>query len=185
MLNESPKPIDLPCALARIPGSLALYATLSTVSLQPSVGARSPRIFLFLDPLIASVVPDGMGRDLLELGERRGDTLSLKGELEFPVTEALAPSAPYDHALFGETITTCAFCHAQEAPAPDITFAHAFESLALRPVASGQVGIDVLRAERDACDSAAEPYRCDMLKALYDRDAVTAADFPLTFATLQ
>jgi hypothetical protein len=184
-VNALPKPVDLACALTRIPGTLELNATLSMVSLQPAVGRRSPRIFLFLGPLIASVVPDGPGRALLELGERRGDTLSLKGEIEFPVAAELAPSAPYDHALFNDSATACAFCHGEEAPAPDVTFARAFESQAFRPFPTADVGLDELRAEAAACDRAAEPYRCDMLAALFSRDGVAPADFPSTFATYQ
>jgi hypothetical protein len=185
LVNALPKPVDLPCALARIPGTLQLNATVSTLSLQPAVGRRSPRIFLFLDPLIASVVPDGPGRELLELGERRGDTLSLKGEMEFPVAAELAPSAPFDNALFNDSVTTCAFCHGEEAPAPDVTFARAFESQAFRPVPSADVNLDELRTEAAACDRAAEPYRCDMLAALFSREGVARADFPSTFAISQ
>jgi hypothetical protein len=185
MINRSPQPLDLPCALARIPGPLQLAASVSTVSLQPAVGRRSPRIFLFLDPLIATVVPEGTGRGLLELGERISDTLSIKGELAFPVTAALAPSAPFDHALFDATITTCAFCHADETPADVVGVADAFQSQAFQPDPSTAVGLDELAAEGAACDPAAEPYRCAMLAALFDRDGVTAGQFPPTYATFQ
>jgi len=186
MLNASQKPIDLPCAIARIPGALALAASSSTSSLQPAVGRRSPRIFLFLDPLIATVVPDGAGQELLELGERvGGDAVSVKGEIEFPVTAELAPSAPYDHALFSATVTSCAFCHAGETPAPATGFADAFQSQAFRPDPSTEVGLDELGAQRQSCDPAAEPYRCAVLSALFDRDAVTAGQFPAAYATFQ
>jgi hypothetical protein len=185
LLNAASKPVDLPCALALIPGALQIAASTSTASLQPALGSRSPRIFLLLDPLVATVVPEGAGAALMELGQRDGDALSIKGELQFPVTAELPPSGPFDHALFSDTVTTCAFCHAGETPAPQAGFADAFESQAFRPAPSTAVGVDELRAEREACDPATEPYRCGMLGALFDRAAVTAGDFPAGYVTFQ
>ena len=176
-----PKPIELPCFVQHLAGPLAVDATMSSLSLQPAMGRRSPRLFILLDPLIASIVPQGVGRDLLEMSERRGETRSLKAEIVFPVTTELEHAAPFEHVLFGRDVTSCAFCHGSEAPAADISFTTAFESEAFRPLPSNRVGIDELRAELAACDASAEPYRCSLLSALFEREAVTARELPESF----
>ena len=59
-INELEKPVQLPCALAAIPGDFSITATNFQVSAQPSYSNRSPRIFLSIgDKLIISVVPEG------------------------------------------------------------------------------------------------------------------------------
>jgi hypothetical protein len=180
-LNAMPKPIDLPCFVQHLAGPLAIDATMSSLSLQPAMGRRSPRLFILLDPLIVSIVPQGVGRDLLEMGERRGETRSLKGEIAFPVMTELEHATPFEHVMFDRQLTSCAFCHGAETLASDISFTSAFESEAFRPIPSNRVGIDELRAELAACDVAAEPYRCSLLRALFDRDAVTARELPESF----
>jgi hypothetical protein len=181
-LNAMPKPIDLACFVQHLAGALTIDATMSNLSLQPAIGRRSPRIFILLEPLYLSIVPQGAGRDLLEMSERRGETRSLKGEITFPVTTALAPASPFEHVIFGEELTSCAFCHGAETPASDISFTAAFESAAFRPLPSNRVSIDELRAERAACDAEAEPFRCALLAALFDREAVTSRELPESFA---
>jgi hypothetical protein len=181
-LNAMPKPIDLACFVQHLAGALTIDATMSNLSLQPAIGRRSPRIFILLEPLYLSIVPQGAGRDLLEMSERRGETRSLKGEITFPVTTALAPASPFEHVIFGEELTSCAFCHGAETPASDISFTAAFESDAFRPLPSNRVSIDELRAERAACDAEAEPFRCALLAALFDREAVTSRELPESFA---
>lgn len=177
-----PKPVDLPCFVQHLAGPLAIDATMSNLSLQPAAGRRSPRIFILLDPLIVSIVPEGSGQALLEMGERRGDTRSLKGEIAFPVTTPLDHALPFEHVMFGSELTSCAFCHGSEKPVPDISFTTAFESEAFRPLPSNRVGIDELRAELAACDAGTEPYRCSLLGALFDRERVTVGDLPESFA---
>jgi hypothetical protein len=181
-LNAMPKPVDLPCFVQHLAGPLAIDATMSNLSLQPAAGRRSPRLFLLLDPLIVSMVPEGVGRDLLEMGERRGETRSLKGEIVFPVTTQLERASPFEHVMFSPGLTSCAFCHGSETPAADISYTAAFESEAFRPVPSNRVGLDELRAELAACDAKAEPYRCSLLSALFNREAVTARELPESFA---
>lgn len=181
-LNAMPKPIDLPCFVQHLAGPLAVDATMSNLSLQPATGRRSPRIFILLEPLIVSIVPQGPGRDLLEMGERRRETRSLKGEITFPVTTELERASPFEHVMFGRELTSCAFCHGSETPAADISFTAAFESDAFRPLPSNRVSIDELRSELAACDAESEPYRCSLLHALFDREAVTSRELPESFA---
>jgi hypothetical protein len=181
-LNAMPKPIDLPCFVRRLAGPLAIDATMSNLSLQPAIGRRSPRVFILLEPLIVSIVPQGAGRDLLEMGERRRETRSLKGEVAFPVTTELEHATPFEHVIFSSELTSCAFCHGSETAAADISFTAAFESDAFRPLPSNRVSIDELRSELAGCDAAAEPYRCSLLHALFDREAVTLRELPESFA---
>jgi cytochrome c553 len=185
MLNAMPKPVDLPCFVQHLAGPLAVDATQSNLSLQPATGRRSPRIFILLDPLIVSIVPEGAGQYLLEMGERRTETRSLKGEVAFPVTTTLERASPFEHVMFGTQLTSCAFCHGNEAPAPDIAFTQAFVSDAFRPVPANRVGIDELRAQLAACDAEQEPYRCSLLGALFQRENVTVRELPASFGIFQ
>jgi hypothetical protein len=187
-LNALPKPVTLPCFIQHLSGPLAIDATKGDLSLQPAVGRRSPRIFILLEPLIATIVPQGVGQDLLELGERRGEKRSLKAEVLFPVTTQLEHATPYEHVLFDKekkNVTNCAFCHGDETLAPDITFTRAYESIAFRPLNGNRVSVDELVAERRACDATREPYRCAVLDALFEREGVTFEPLPDSFATFQ
>jgi hypothetical protein len=69
LINGLPKPVSLVCFLEALERPLRLVATRSFFSAQPAVGARSPRIFLFMDGIIQSIVPAGSARNLLEMGE--------------------------------------------------------------------------------------------------------------------
>jgi hypothetical protein len=140
-------------------------------------------MFIFSGALILTIVPGGTGRRLLEFGERRSDTTSLKGELEFPVGSELGEEAPFERLMFMESSTTCSACHAGEEPAEDITFTQAFVSQALRPAPGERVGLGELVAESRACDTNAEPERCAMLSAVFGAGDVVDTDFPTTLPT--
>jgi hypothetical protein len=181
-VNALPKPLSLACFLETLARPLALYASESLFSAQPAVGRRSPRMFLFIEPLIMTITPDGEGRELLEFGERRSDSTSLKGEIRFPVSAELGPSAPYD-PLIVDGITTCSGCHGDEEQDPGITFAPAFISRAIRPAPEERVGLPELHLEARRCDALAEPERCAMLVAVFGQGNVVDAEFPATLGT--
>jgi hypothetical protein len=186
LVNELPKPASVACFLEALSGPLALQAANSPFSAQPAAGARSPRLFLFYDPLVLSVVPGGSGAHLLELGERRSDNTSLKAELAFPIESEISRTAPYDRLRFNDTTTTsaCGFCHASEHRVEEIDHPFAVISQAMRPLPSQRVTLESLRAEAIRCDPAAEAERCDILRALFDRDtAPLEHEFPATFKT--
>jgi hypothetical protein len=183
IVNALPKPVTLACFLETLAHPLSLHASRGVLSAQPAGGLRSPRIFVFLDPLIASVVPDGVGKQLLELGERRSDTHSLKAELAFPITAELTADAPYTRLRYDDQLSTCDFCHADRAPARDLAFPYAEISTALRPLARERVAISHLQAEADRCNADEEPERCAMLQALFRETAPIEAEFPATYAT--
>jgi hypothetical protein len=181
LANTLPRPLELTCFLQSLDRPLDLYAALSTTSLQPAPTARSPRIFIFTGDVIMSVVPEGMGQSLLEMGQMVAPDRSAKAELKFPITETLTPDHPFAHVQDGGG-TTCRFCHPREAPAPELSPA-AYTSGAFRPVYRSRVEIESLRAERQACDEATEPGRCALLRALFDHGEVRAHEFPATVPT--
>ena len=104
MLNALPKPTTAACFLESLARPLGAFATKSQVSAQPALSARSPRVFVKLGPLWVSVVIDGASSYLMEFGELVGGDppQSVKGELLLPLTEAVAPSAPYDRVAEDE-----------------------------------------------------------------------------------
>lgn len=178
LLNELPKPVTLPCFLEQLERPLGMQATRSVFSAQPADGVRSPRLFLFFEPLIMSIVPSGVGSALLEFGEKRSETTSLKGELEFPILEPLGPEAPFEQVMFDETVTSCSFCHRDEQPDPLTIDARGFVSQALRPRPNDRLSITGLYAEHAACDATLEPERCALLEALLAGDAILEREFP-------
>jgi hypothetical protein len=184
LLNALPKPVTLPCFVETLARPLAIHATQSAISAQPSVGARSPRIFLLFETLRMSIVPAGMGSRLLEFGEIRPEAHSVKAEIEFPVEATLAPEVPFERVMFSDIATGCSFCHADEQPAADFTFTKAFTSASLRPADSKSVSIPFLSNEADTCDPTAEPDRCALLKSLVDQGELVEQAFPTDLATL-
>lgn len=184
-VNELPRPLTLPCFIESLARPLELNATESLVSAQPAVGRRSPRLFIFVDPLILSISFDGVGSHLLEMGQLRPDgARSLRAEIAFPVDgEELSREAPFERIVFDDRLTTCGGCHAEERAAADVTFTKAFENLALRPLDRERVPLVSLAQELAACDPAREPARCALLDAVFGRGAVVERDFPDTMPT--
>ena len=184
LINALPKPLTLPCFLESLARPLAIHATNSLFSAQPAQGVRSPRIFLFQEPTLMSIVPGGDGASLLEFGEQRPEFRSLKAEIVFPVSARLAPSAPFDNLLFsGQQLTTCAGCHAGELKESEISGLSTFVSLALRPRPRDQVSVSSLEHELEICDRALEPQRCAILDGLLGWGQVTERAFPVEMAT--
>jgi hypothetical protein len=182
-INALPKPLALACFLETLARPLPVYASQSLFSAQPAVGRRSPRMFLFAEALIMTITPDGDGSHLLEFGERRTSSTSLKGEIRFPVTAQLEPAAPYDHLIVDDRFTTCSGCHDNEEQDASITFARAFISRALRPAPVERVGLEELHGEARDCDALVEPERCAMLVAVFGQGGVVDAEFPATLDT--
>jgi len=178
LANALPRPLALTCLLESLERPLEVHAALSTISLQRAPTARSPRIFIFTGDVIMSVVPEGEGKSLLEMGQLVEPGRSAKAELRFPITEPVAPDYPFAHVSDGGG-TTCRFCHPGEAPAPTLS-PSAFVSGAFSPVYRSRVDVDSLRAERNRCDPTLEPGRCELLGAIFDHGEVRGRDFPPT-----
>jgi hypothetical protein len=183
LINSLPMPVDLPCFLQSLERPLRVNATVSFISLQRASGQRSPRIFLFSGPLVMSIVPEGEGSDLVEMGQLIDDQRSLKGEVEFPVIAALPERDPFARIRSGDG-TTCRFCHPGEVLADRTDGVEAYLSGALRPSFSARVELETLERERVVCDRAIEPERCAILSALFDHGDVLPTDFPPTVPTI-
>jgi hypothetical protein len=183
LVNALPKPLTLPCYLEALARPMPLHATLSQFSAQPAQGARSPRIFIYFEPLLMTVVPAGVGQHLLEFGEQRAEFRSLKGELGFPLEGEFMPGSVYEQTLFSDTLTACAFCHASEELDASVPGGHAFVSQSLRPRNGQRVSLESLRAELDACDGEVEPERCAMLDSLFGWGETVDWEFPVEMAT--
>lgn len=183
LINALPKPVSIPCVIEALSRPLQLYAVRSVVSAQPSDGRRSPRMFLFFDGLVLSIAPTGVGSPLLEFGQIRTATHTLKAEIEFPVSANVAPETPFDRILYqGTDHTSCGFCHAGETQDENIHFARAYESQALQPNAPrDRVMVDELLTEWKNCDPGAEAYRCAMLDGVFSQGAPIDHDFPTSY----
>jgi hypothetical protein len=179
-LNAMPKPVELPCLLQALPRPLPIYATMSSLSLQPAFNRESPRIFIFADPLILSVVPDGDGQHLLEMGEQREAGRSIKAELAFPVETEVTPAMPFEHVMFSENTTTCGFCHGGETLV-ESSFTGIYESQALRPLPNQKVSLEEVALAAANCDASAQPARCAVLKAIFGHGEVVHREFPASF----
>jgi hypothetical protein len=175
--------LDLPCFIASLDRPLGATASAGFVSAQPAHGARSPRIFLWSGALVLSVVAEGIGKDLLELGYQTTPTRSIKAEIAFPVTAHLADSAPYDRILDAPG-TRCLGCHANEAPVKIAASASAFESDVLRPSDADLVAVGNVAVESKQCDPAAEPERCALLAAIFDEGKLVPKGFSQAAKTL-
>ena len=186
LINALPHPVELPHFLESLKRPLSLNSTSNTQSAQPALGKRSPRIFIILnDSLSMSLVPGA--EPTLEFGERNLDEpgFSVKGELHFPIEDQLLPEDAFARLApdvsTGRTLdqaTRCGLCHDNEKPAPDYPLRGGFTSAIVKPSSFFAVDVAAIRRERDACDSASEPERCAVLRALFDHGDVVQTAFP-------
>ena len=183
LVNSLPAPVGIDCFLQSLDRPLGVAATRSLTSLQPSVGVRSPRMFLFSGPLVMSIVPEGKGSRLVEFGQFVGEARTLKGELAFPIAGLISPAEAFKGIRNGSG-TTCRVCHASEERAVDIGYAEAFISRALRPQDRQLVDLETVRRERAICDARVEPDRCAFLRALFDHGEVSEQNFDRTVPTI-
>lgn len=174
--NALPAGADVACFLQTLARPLQVAASISFLSLQPSLGERSPRIFLAFDPLLLSVVPAGSGSKRIEVSVMHENFRSVKAEIVLPASEPFSADAPYAKIRASEgTGTVCSSCHDHEAPYEPIP--GAFISGALRPRNADVVWLGPLQDETRSCDPASEPERCAILHAIFD-GAVETHRFP-------
>lgn len=164
LINALPKPVTLPCFIQSLGKPLNIVASQSSSSAQPSVGLRSPRIFIFGEQLIMTVVPAGIGKDLLEFGQLVSSSESIKGELEFPIATKISATLPFTRIASGGG-TTCTACHRPEYPTPGSSYS--FTSKAIMPSSFGQVSLSDLQLQSELCNTESEPYRCAILRSLF------------------
>lgn len=178
-LNALPPAADPACFVASLPRPLSLVATVGITSAQPANGRNSPRVFILLEGLVVSVVPDGAGGPLIEFGEWTGAGRTLKAEVELPLSQPLGFDDPFTRVRYarGNPATSCALCHREEAPHP--TLDGGFVSLAYQPQPRTFVTVDELRTIHEACVSQTEPTpRCRLIHGLFDFGPVRQGAFP-------
>ncbi|WP_413942777.1 hypothetical protein [Bdellovibrio sp. HCB-162] len=151
--------------------------TNSQMSAQPAIGNRSPRIFIMNDKLYMSVVPEGRGKDYLELSYQTSTTTSIKAELEFPVVQPISKSKPYSNVRFGSG-TNCSSCHRAEKQVAIVDDTAVFESWAYQPDKETLIALEQFKNELERCDFDKEPERCEIIKALLKNGEVKTQAFP-------
>ncbi len=175
-LNSLPPPVSVACFVAGLRRPLNIVAADSNLSAQPAASAKSPRIFLLQPGIVLSVVPEGAGAKVMEMGQWVTNKRTVKGELEMPVTGPLAPDAPLKHVAQSNDTTTCAICHRAEEPYPGIPGGYA--SAAFRPNPGQEVKVGALAAEHRACiDLGDTSERCALFHALFDFGQVRQGAF--------
>lgn len=183
LINALPKPVTVPCFIESLDRPLNVSLTKNEVSAQAAVGSRSPRIFIIIDKLFISVVPDGLGRDYIEFSYLTAADMSIKAELEFPVVRTVSAREPYDSILYGAG-TSCSVCHRGERRSSLVDFALAYESKALQPAEDTLVDLEAFRKELRICNFQKEPERCEMIKALLTHGEVRSRRFPAGIPTI-
>lgn len=178
LANSLPFPVTAECFVEALDRPLSLAATASTSSAQPAAGRRSPRVLLWpTEDLIVTVALDGPGRDLVEFGQFVTKDRSIKGELEFPLTEPVSTARALRRVRNPEfpNITTCFVCHDDERDEPSVPGGRSSE--ALRPFPKTLLDLDDLPRLRDACDPETELARCRYLHALVDHGPLEHHEF--------
>jgi hypothetical protein len=175
LINTLPRPTTLACFLEALDRPLTLYMTQSTSSLQPAVGgARSPRTFVLRDNFEMSIVFEGLANNTLEFGFRPVEQArSIKAEVAFPVTKDVSETSLFDRVQVTARTTKCGACHVGEAHEDFPGFPlGVFVSDAIGPLDYEEVTLPSMMTERASCDPVAEPYRCELLAALFDHGEV-------------
>ncbi|MFK7873409.1 MAG: hypothetical protein AB8C84_09655 [Oligoflexales bacterium] len=181
-INLLPKPLSLPCLIQHLPRPLPLYATLSTLSVQPAFDDQTPRIFLLYGDLILSFVALGEESDFLEMSHILNTVSSVKGEIQFPVMQKLEPADPYKKIASKDVEgSRCQGCHTDEKAAPPPFPMGSLQSSAIRPMPQMEMSLQFLEYYADQCEDLSL-IRCQMLKSLFDGE-VESHDFPKSMKT--
>jgi len=169
--DDLPEP-TIPCFVASLQRPARVMAVASITSAQPG-SWWSPRFFVFGDDVVFSVVPEGVGAHLLEMGQWTvAGSRTRKAELVFPFGEE-GPDA-FTHLVDGDG-STCGVCHNYEEPeGPPGDFV----SEAIEPQLGSRVFLDDVMEETDACDPEVEPERCAILRAVMGTGDVIDAEWP-------
>jgi len=176
LINALPKPLTLPCFLSNLQRPLKVSSLQSMFSAQPSENAQTPRVFIINGVLVLSVVPTGIGKNLLEMGQLLNSSESVKAELEFPITANIPLSEPFDHIRSGGG-TSCIGCHSAERSVAGFS-GQAFASTIVRPNFSALIPASQLRQTALTCDANADSYRCAMMRAIFVNGQAQDANFP-------
>lgn len=179
LIQALPKPLTIDCFISALRKPLKIYAVDNAFSAQPSAGPENPRIFLVNNRLIMSVVPAGIGRFLLEVSQVVGPSVSVKGEIEFPVKTNIPPDSVYtrirDNAFAG---TSCRVCHMNETTYASTQTTSVFASRLIPPDPFKRVSQASMLGQASRCNPEKELYRCLMLRAIFIDGQATDTEFP-------
>jgi len=178
LANSLPFPVTAECFVEALDRPLGVEATRSENSVQPAMGERSPRIFLWTtDALVLAIVIDGDKRNLVEFSQFITPRRSVKAELLFPLEAPATVETALDRVRNPEhpNITSCFVCHDNERDEPTIPGSRS--SLALRPRPSSLVDVNTLLREHETCDQSTEPDRCRWLEALVSHGPIEHRPF--------
>lgn len=178
-INALPRPVSVACFTASLPRPLSIVASTSRFSAQPAGGAEDPRVFIFTAGSLLSVVTDGQGRNLLEVGELVTTSRTLKAEVAFPITAPISREDVYAHLDYVPAATSCGLCHTGEEVHPAHRFARV--SIAFRPPARTLVSLERVRGFAQACDPAVQHDRCLAWASLFGFGEVVEGSFPGSF----
>jgi hypothetical protein len=176
LVNALPMPVTLPCVLEALDRPLQMAAAVSPFSAQSTDEPESPRMFVFTPGLTMTVVPVGLGSNLLEMAEYARPGRSRKAELEFPIEAPVSASAPYED-LTVAGISACGICHADEAQDGDIDGIPIYASQSLQPELKHELSLSFVEQYARDCDAAVEPERCAMLLAVFAHGDVQPGAF--------
>lgn len=184
MIHELPKPLELECILKSLKRPFSVNATSSTMSVQPAVSPKDPRIFIFKGNLILSFVTAGDGSLIFEFSEMQSDMRSVKGEILIPVVSSFKKSDAFSH-INNMNKTSCSGCHSAERPEYQIDGVQVYSSKALKPSSSKNVPLQNLRNELYLCQYKKDSSRrCSILTALLSHGEVNQEYFPSEMPTL-
>lgn len=178
LANGLPFPVTAECFVEALDRPLRLEATESQASVQPAVGARSPRVFVWsTDSLVMALAVDGPGRNLIEFGQFVSRRRSVKGELEFPLSAPVTTATALQRVRNVEypRITSCFVCHDSERDESSVPGGRS--SLAIRPRPSTLVDIASLVDQHARCDPKTEAARCRWLEAIVGHGPVEHRPF--------
>lgn len=174
LINALPKPVTVACFLESLERPLDVELSRSIFSAQPSTGDDNPRIFIFYGDLVITVVPDGVGRELIEFGEVVAPARTVKAELELPLDDVVPLSAAFER-IWSTDGTHCGGCHRGEEPTDEIPGVKAFVSAEYQPTYDAIVDIEDLRASYERCEQ--PDHRCEFLHAFFDHGEVRHRPF--------
>lgn len=181
LVNILPKPLTVPCLVSVLKGPLSIYAIDNIFSAQPSAGFTSPRIFIINTPLIISVVPDGSGKNNIELSEITSLYKSVKGDLLFPIENTLSVDEVFNRVLVPTLNgSQCVGCHGGEnRNLGNYKDYMAYETGLLTPNDQQRVPTNQLLFFKQQC-TGQNDYRCQMLKAFYNNGYPVDVIFPVS-----
>jgi hypothetical protein len=175
LVNSLPKPVTIPCFVQSLGRPLKIFASQSAASAQPAPNAENPRMFIFSNQLILTIVPAGPGKLLLEMGQLISSSESIKGELLFPISSKIPLDAPFIRIKSGAQ-TSCASCHASEQPLSGSSVA--FSSRAIKASDTSRIAVTNLKTLSDTCNASNDLYRCLILRSVFNYGDVVEHSFP-------